>query len=162
MKLFNAFICGTMVFAVACGTMEEIKEADKKERFKRPVTYNFRLITLGTEINSVNENRRSYYRVFIDKKEEGRTTTGFESQDRVFDAKLQPGRHFLEIEKWVLDVRTNGYVKLNNIDQPKPNFFYFESNDDRIVLVKLIDNRYERAFFTIEFEMEKNIEPVQD
>lgn len=124
-------------------------------RFRQPDTYNFKFIGYDINITNPDNDRRSYYRVYIDKIEIGRTTIGLESQDKYFEAKIQPNRHLLVIEKWVLDEKSEKYVKLNNIHQPRPNFVYFGLPEKRIVVITLKnDAPQNRASFEIDYEHE--------
>lgn len=124
-------------------------------RFRQPNTYNFKFIGYDINITNPDNDRRSYYRVYIDKIETGRTTIGLESQDKYFEAKIQPNRHLLVIEKWVLDEKSEKYVKLNNIHQPRPNFIYFGLPEKRIVVITLKnDAPQNRASFEIDYEHE--------
>ena len=70
--------------------------------------YNFKLIGLDKNINNPVDDRRSYYKVYINKIEAGRTTIGLESQSKIFKTILQNNNHLLIIEKWILDKRKNG------------------------------------------------------
>lgn len=125
----------------------------KEQRYKTPQTYNFQFRAWDTAITDPAQDRRSYYRVFIDKVEEGRTTTGLESQEKTYEAMLAPNRHLLNVEKWVLDERQGKYVKLNNVEQPRPSFIYFDLPEARIVVVTM-KNDGERASFHVEFVKE--------
>ena len=102
--------------------------------------YNFKFIGYDQNIKNPDNDRRSYYRIFIDKIESGRTTIGLESQFKTFTLKLPQNRHLLTVEKWVLNKKKKRYVKLNNIDQPKPDFFYFTVPEKRKVVVILNNN----------------------
>ncbi len=124
-------------------------------RFRQPDTYNFKFIGYDINISDPENDRRSYYRVYIDKIEVGRTTIGLESQDKFFEIKIQPNRHLLVVEKWVLDEKSEKYVKLNNILQPRPNFVYFGLPEKRIAVITLKnDAPQNRASFEIDYEHE--------
>jgi len=142
-----------IVAVVGCS----IPAANKKisqPKFKAPSGFNFRLAVSDTGINNPADDRRTYYRVYIDKSEEGRTTTGLESQEKTFEASLQPNRHLVTIEKWVLDEKISSYTKLNNVEQPRPNFYYFEAETDRILILKIRVGRNGKAVYSIDFERE--------
>jgi hypothetical protein len=128
------------------------QEKEGVDGFRAPEKYNFRFIGFDSDIDDPENDRRSYYRVYVDKAEEGRTTIGLESQEKVFEASLPPNRHLITIEKWVLDLKTGRYLKLNNIDQPKPNFFYFDLPEKRIVIVKKRTDRNGSAEYMVDFE----------
>ena len=83
---------------------------------------------------------RSYYRVYIDKIDVGRTDIALESQKKTYTSKLSINRHLLKIEKYVLDSNNSKYVKLNNILQPKPSYTYFEIQEDRITTIIIEQN----------------------
>jgi hypothetical protein len=121
-------------------------------RYKKPDTYNLRFIGFDTEIDDPVNDRRAYYKIFIDKAEEGRTTTGLESQEKTCETMLQPNRHLITVEKWVLDQKSGRYIKLNNIEQPRPNYVYFELPGDRIVVIEMRSRKDGTADFTVDFE----------
>lgn len=122
-------------------------------RYKKPDSYNLKLVAYDVNIDNPARDRRSYYKIFLNKVEVGRTTIGLESQDKVFEAKVPLNRHLLVVEKWILDEREGRYVKLNNIDQPKPNFVYFGIPEHRIVLITLKNDSVKgRAEFEIDYE----------
>ncbi len=87
------------------------------------VNVNFRFVAYDTGITHPDDDKRCYYKVFIDKIDAGRTTIGLESQKKYFEAKLSPNTHVIVVEKWVLDEREGEYKKLNNILQHKPNYY---------------------------------------
>lgn len=130
-----AALCMSVLLFAGCATTDSTGE--KTITYKKPDAYNFRFTGLDTEIDDPSKDRRSYYKIFIDKAEEGRTTTGLESQEKSCDAMLQPNRHLVTVEKWILDQRSGRYIKLNNIEQPKPNFVYFDLPEDRIVVIEM-------------------------
>jgi hypothetical protein len=133
----------------------EKSEVRSAQRFKKPGAYNFRFIGYDVNITGPENDRRSYYRIMIDKIEAGRTVTGLESQEKAFESMVDANRHLLMVEKWVLDEKQEKYVKVNNIDQPRPNFVYFGASADRVVLVILKNDAMEnRAVFEIEYEYE--------
>ena len=120
--------------------------------FKKAEEYNFKFTGYDSTVSTPDMDRRCYYKIYIDKVEDGRTTTGLESQKKVYEAKLSINRHLLVIEKWVLDEKKGKYVKLNNIDQPKPNFIYFDIVEDKIVLIEMNSDEKGNAEYEIEFE----------
>ena len=120
--------------ASTCAAPTMKRESDE---YRKPGVYNFKFVGFDTDIKNPDNDRRSYYKIFIDKNEEGRTTTGLESQEKTFEIMLTPNRHLVTIEKWVLDQKTGRYIKLNNIEQPKPNYVYFSLPEGRIVIVEL-------------------------
>lgn len=137
---------------VSCGSRPLLPE---EGRYRQPDAYNFKFVGYDADITNPENDRRSYYRIFIDKIEVGRTTIGLESQDKYFEAKIQPNRHLLVVEKWVLDEKSGKYLKLNNIHQPRPNYVYFGLPEKRIVVVTLKnDASRNMASFEIDYEHE--------
>ena len=145
-----AALCMAALLIAGCATTGTT--GVKTITYKKPDAYNFRFIGLDTEIDDPSRDRRSYYKIFIDKSEEGRTTTGLESQEKSCDAMLQPNRHLVTVEKWVLDQKTGRYIKLNNIEQPKPNFVYFDLPEDRIVIIEMKTLGDGTSEFVIDYE----------
>jgi 5-formaminoimidazole-4-carboxamide-1-beta-D-ribofuranosyl 5'-monophosphate synthetase len=78
-----------------------------------------------------------------------RQPTGLESQKKSFEARIQANRHLLTVEKWVLDPKKEAYVKVNNIGQPKPDFFYFDMEGDSPVTITMEVSSDNRASFTV-------------
>ncbi|MDA3900852.1 MAG: hypothetical protein PF637_10075 [Spirochaetes bacterium] len=89
-------------------------------------------------ISDPANDKRSYYRIFIDKVEVGRTEIGLESQLKKFATTTEPNSHLLRIEKYVLDDKSDRYVKVNNIDQPRPNFIYFDNSDKKDIRIDIV------------------------
>jgi len=98
---------------------------------------NFYITIYDTDIENPENDRRCYYMIYIDKLESGRTVTGLESQQKDFDTYLAPNRHLIKVEKWILNESLGRYVKMNNIDQPKPDYIYINIEKDKIVHVIL-------------------------
>lgn len=147
LRLLQAF----MILALYIGCASSVMQ-DDAIRYRTPEDYNFRFIGYDTDVSNPDDDRRSYYKLFIDKAEEGRTTTGLESQQKTYEGNLQPNRHLVTIEKWVLDQKSGRYVKLNNIEQPKPNFVYFDLPEDRIVIIRMISTKEGVSDFKIDYE----------
>ena len=124
-------------------------------KYKIPDNYNFKFIAIDTEIENPVNDRRSYYKIYIDKIEEGRTTTGLESQSKSFKIMLSSNRHLLSVEKWVIDKNAGRYVKLNNIEQPKPNYVYFNTQDNRIVIINMKSGKNGKTNFSQRFDTEE-------
>ena len=125
---------------------------DSGDDYLKPDKFNFRFYGYDAEIDNPENDRRSYYKIFIDKADEGRTTTGLESQGKTYESSLSPNRHLIMVEKWVLDQKTSRYIKLNNIEQPKPNFFYFDLPENRIVKVEMKTLKDGQTEFKADFE----------
>ncbi len=114
------------------------------------VNVNFRFIAYDTGITNPDDDKRCYYKIFIDKLDAGRTTIGLESQKKYFEAKLSSNMHLIVVEKWVLDEREGEYKKVNNILQPKPNFFYFETKASSLTeLIMINDKMVNKAQFAV-------------
>jgi hypothetical protein len=119
----------------------------------QPKEYNFKFVGYDINIDDPSFDRRSYYKIFIDKIDAGRTTIGLESQKKIFESKISSNRHLLVVEKWVLDEKKGQYVKLNNIEQPKPGYLYFELHDDKAAVINLKnDPLNNKSEFQLEFE----------
>ena len=130
-------------------------DTDENQSNKKAVSYNLKIIILDEHVDNPDSDRRCYYRIFIDKIEAGRSTTGLESQEKTFECMLDINRHLVTVEKWVLDEYKGKYIKLNNIEQPRPNFAYFEIDGRRIVLVRITnDIRSGETAVSVSFEGE--------
>lgn len=113
---------------------------------------NFFIYIYDTDIDNPDNDRRCYYMIYIDKIEAGRTTTGLESQEKYFDTLLSSNRHLIKVEKWILNESLGRYVKMNNIDQPKPDFIYINIDEDKIVKVKLKSSKSGIASYSMTVE----------
>ena len=98
-SVYLLILTAFMAFIFSCGGEKIIRE----ERFKKPDSYNFKFIIFNDDIKNPSQDRRCYYRIYIDKIEKGRTSTGLESQEKIFETTLEGERHLVSIEKWVLD-----------------------------------------------------------
>lgn len=159
MNLRTPCVAAFLAFACICGcaAQREISRdggAVDSGRYRTPEKYNFRFIGYDDGIDNPENDRRSYYRIYIDKAEEGRTTIGLESQEKVFETTLAPNRHLVTIEKWVLDQKSGRYIKLNNIEQPKPNYIYFDLPENRIVIVEKRTGAKGEAEYRVDYERE--------
>lgn len=113
---------------------------------------NFFIYIYDTDIDNPDNDRRCYYMIYIDKIEAGRTTTGLESQEKYFDTLLSNNRHLIKVEKWILNERLGRYVKMNNIDQPKPDFIYINIDEDKTIKVKLKSSKSGIASYSMTVE----------
>lgn len=138
----------------ADGTVKEMPEEPVKEYAeKKQRDYNLKFIAYDINIDDPAWDRRSYYKVFIDKVEAGRTTIGLESQKKVFESNVSVNRHLLVVEKWALDEKKGQYIKLNNIEQPKPGYVYFNMPDDKTAVITLKNDPFaNKSEFDVEFE----------
>ncbi|HOW81945.1 MAG TPA: hypothetical protein PK573_05250 [Spirochaetota bacterium] len=154
MKRFMIFLLLFQAVVFGCTTGKDtVKEETPQvppDEFLLPEKYNVRFIGYDDWIDLPENDRRCYYRVFIDKADEGRTTTGLESQEKYFETNLEPNRHLIMVEKWVLDESEGKYYKLNNIDQPRPNFVYFDLPGDRVVIITMVTGKDLEATFSID------------
>ncbi|MDY6935743.1 MAG: hypothetical protein SVZ03_16180 [Spirochaetota bacterium] len=140
-----------LIFQLFC--VEERKTVKDIRVYREPKGYNIKFIGYDININNPERDRRAYYKVYIDKLEVGRTTIGLESQLKTFEYKIQSNRHLLMVEKYALDEKRGKYIKLNNIEQPKPNFIYFNLPLDKVVVITLInDIIYNKSSFGIDVE----------
>jgi len=148
------FIATALLVSFISGCRETGDNIVIIDRYKSPHGYNVQLIAHSPGIDDPSLDRRCYYKVFINKMEEGRTETALDSQKKYFKMSLPPNRHLLRVEKWVLDEKNEKYVKLNNIDQPKPGFIYFDVPENRIVTIELKVNRDGKAEYSMSHEKE--------
>ncbi len=162
------------MFLISCSTadrnkrIEHPEEAVKKEEpEKEPVIeepavetpeikhreFNLKFIAYDINIEDPAWDRRSYYKVYIDKVDAGRTTIGLESQKKVFESNISSNRHLLVAEKWALDEKKGQYIKLNNIEQPKPDYIYFDMPEDKTAVITLKNDPFaNKSEFSVEFE----------
>ena len=133
---------------------EKTVPEDKSDSFfepsyKKPEDFNIRLIVSGT----LNSPQKIYYRVSIDDEDAGRTTIGTDAEEKVFESMTSPAKHVLLVEKFVLDETKDRYVRVKNIDQPKPDSLEFDLPADRILVIRLVDNGGDApAEYRTEFE----------
>ena len=113
------------------------------------IKYNFVFTAVNNFIDRPERDGRVFYRIFINKEEYGRTTTGLESQVKIYETNLSEKRHLLNVEKWVLN-NSGEYVRANNILQPTPDFVYFNIIPNRITSVTLQVNNRGRYEFLVE------------
>lgn len=113
---------------------------------------NFFISVYDSDVENPENDRRCYYMIYIDKAESGRTAIGLESQEKDFNALLTENRHLIKIEKWVLNENLGRYVKLNNIEQPKPDFIYFNIEGDKIIKIKVKSSKAGIASYSMTAE----------
>ena len=131
----------TCCFIAGCTAVK--KENDKQ--FKK----NFYITIADTDIDSPEHDRHCYYVIYINKVESGRTNTGLESQEKYYEEYLIPNRHLIKIEKWVLNEVLGRYIKVNNIDQPKPDYIYINIEKNKTVKVTVKSSKSGNASFSI-------------
>jgi hypothetical protein len=148
-------------------TVKADREKEKKHElpdifepgYKKPADANIRLIITG----SAAADRIVYYRVFIDDEDAGRSTIGEDGAPKSFQSLIEPARHTLNVEKYVLDTIKDKYIRVKNIDQPKPDSFTFELPEDRILVIHLTDNGGEmQAEYRTEFERDSILPDFSD
>jgi len=121
-------------------------------KYKKPDKYNFKLIVFRNNLQDPSQDKRCYYKVYIDKEYIGRTTIALDSQKKFFTKKISDVRHLLVIEKWELDPVAKKYVKLNNVQQPKPSFHYFTTHKKRIVVITMQIGKDRKTSYAKDFE----------
>lgn len=123
--------------------------------FKKAGDVNVRLIVSGKVSDTEAAAQQIYYRIFIDQADAGRTTIGGSGDEKVFESRIEPNAHTVQVEKYILDEHKGRYVKVKNIDQPKPDSFDFTVMPDRILIIRLKDNGPDaQAEFTSDYERE--------
>jgi len=134
-------------------TVVEVPE--ETETYKKPEAFNLRLVIRTINAEGELAARKTYYRVFIDGTEQGRTTIGEEIQEKSFEAYVPAENHTITVEKYVLDERRGKYVKLKNIEQPKPDSYTVELPEDRILNLSFEeDGATAEGIFSASFEKE--------
>ncbi len=98
--------------------------SDQSETEKETEKGRILLKVIDSGIDGPSEDRRVFYRIYMNKLETGRTTTGLESQYKTYETSVSPNRHLIMLEKWALNAEQGEYVKLNNINQLKPSYCY--------------------------------------
>jgi len=138
MRKKNIFII--ILFSLAtfysCQTIK--KNNITKDEVKKNLNYNVIVSVNTIGIDNPTNDYRCFYKIFIDKIEVGRTTTGLESQNKIFKAKLSTNKHVLTLEKYQLVLQKKRYKKLNNIKQIKPNFSYFDIEKNKLTEIKIV------------------------
>ncbi len=143
----------TIIFFSYCSDKKLVKVDVDKGFLSEEKDYNFRFIGYDINIDDPERDRRAYYKIKIDKLDVGRTTIGLESQKKIFEATITHNRHLLIIQKWVLNEKKGKYLKLNNIEQPKPDYIYFDLPEDKIAVITLkSDPLSNRSAFSVEVE----------
>ena len=137
---------------IICISIFGCKTSEKETNRKVEGENNFFISIYDSDIDNPENDRRCYYMIYVDKIESGRTTTGLESQEKYFDTQLTSNRHLIKVEKWVLNESLGRYVKMNNIDQPKPDFIYINIDKDRIVKVKLKSSKSGTSSYSMTIE----------
>jgi len=147
MRLKYIFILFSIFMISSCKTGPDITDGGVTD-----YKYNFIITASDSDIDHPDRDRISFYVVYIDKVEAGRTTTGLESQDKYFESNLTPNKHLIILEKWILDKSKGRYVKLNNIEQPKPNFIYITIEKGKQTRIRMRSANTGVATYTSETE----------
>ncbi|MBN2040081.1 MAG: hypothetical protein JW864_08580 [Spirochaetes bacterium] len=157
----------SLIIMMSCSTGDQTRKDDninstiadnspidvEPEEVRRPREYNFRFIGYDINIDDPAWDRRSYYRIYLDKIDAGRTTIGLESQQKTFESKISSNRHLLVVEKWALDEKKGQYIKLNNIEQPKPHYIYFNLPKDKAAVITLKNDPFtNKSDFEVVYE----------
>lgn len=140
------FLFLTSISIISCSTTGK----DITGKHKNDI--NFYITINDSDIDNPENDRRCYYMIYIDKIESGRTTTGLESQQKQFETQLSANRHLIKVEKWILNESLGRYVKMNNIDQPKPDFIYINIDKGKVVKVNLKSSKSGTAFYSMTVE----------
>ncbi len=147
MRIFLNYILLLFCLSIiGCGTT--CKEITKKNKGEN----NIYITIYDSDIDNPENDRRCYYMIYVDKTESGRTTTGLESQQKQFETALTVNRHLIKVEKWILNENLGRYVKMNNIDQPKPDYIYVNIEEDKVVKVNLKSSKSGTAFYSVVIE----------
>ncbi len=107
----------------------------KSMKYKIPDNFNF-LISSHDISDQVKANDIVFFKVYINGREVGRTTTGLSQIVKNFKDMLTPGVHVVSLVRWQLDKVKKKYRRVNNILQPKP--FKITIPENRIVEIKVI------------------------
>ena len=149
--LQKPFLIFILIF-IACGTPERRDDASDTSDTRPKTGNNFYIHIYDSGIVNSEDDRQCYYTIYIDKIESGRTTTGLESQVKIFEAELPPDKHLIKVEKWILNENLGRYMKVNNIDQPKPDFIYVDIRKNDTVRVKVKSSKTGVATYNIGVE----------
>ena len=144
----NLFIL-IFLISVGCTTVDKQDPIEKPDPIKIKDGNNFYIYIYDSDITD-SADRKCYYTVYINNIDSGRTTTGLESQEKVFETTLTPDKHLVKVEKWVLNENLGRYVKVNNIDQPKPDFIYVDIKRNDTVRVKVRSTKSGAAKYSME------------
>ncbi len=134
----------TLILAAGCTTTKKSIQEETPPILQN----NFKVSIWDSHVKDPRNDRRCFYRIYINKQPVGRTTTGLESQLKTFETELEPNNHLLRIEKWVLDEENGRYVKLNNIEQPKPDYIYFIVKKNEQTSIMAQTGRYGKTTFS--------------
>jgi len=148
MKKFFFIFLVLLAFLVNAGCTRYGNEIIKKTNSGN----NFYITIHDSDVDNPENDRRCYYIIYVDKIESGRTTIGLESQEKYFETLLPSNRHLIKVEKWILNESLGRYTKMNNIDQPKPDFIYIIIEKNKIVNVKLQSSKSGTATYSMIIE----------
>lgn len=155
----------SMIIFISCSSREQTintknsKDTDKIDciqdnNYKKPYDCNFIFNVIHEQTNSSERSEKMFFRIFIDNIEIGRTETGRIGESLSFKGMIPTERNQeLRIEMYLLDSTKGRYVKVRNIEQPKPDRFIFTIPADRIIIVNLsISDSNGETTFTTDFE----------
>lgn len=104
----------------------------------KPEGYNFRIKCMNT---SLENTKKSFIKIYINDEEVGRTETGYDNDAVSYQTLLEMNKTLeLRVEKYILDDQKGRYVKMRNIDQPKPDRYRFLIPEGRILIVNFYLN----------------------
>ena len=126
------------LICISCSGSNNLVREIEPTHQKYKDEFNLEIVCVVDGIADPSQDRRSFYKIYINKNESGRTTTGLESQRKFLKMRLEPNRHLLKIEKWVLDPEMKTYRKLNNIEQPRPAYVYFDLPEGKYMIITAI------------------------
>jgi hypothetical protein len=142
------FIIYPLIINVSACTTENIKNIDLNENKenvvinKKPSLYNLKIIAYDKEINSSNKvdsTDQSFYRIFIDEKDCGRTDISFTNEIKTFTIMIDNGKKpVIRLEKYILDENKGKYIRVKNIFQPKAYSCESPILSDRITVITFV------------------------
>ncbi|MCL2025388.1 MAG: hypothetical protein FWG92_01105 [Leptospirales bacterium] len=146
MRLLKVFYFCAATLIMACTGTQTIDTIE-------PVGRHSSVIFCGYDsgITDPKFDRQSFYKIYINKAEAGRTTIGLESQRKTFEKEISVNSHLLSVEKWVLNEKLGEYEKLNNVWQPKPSYCYFEVKKNNSTFINM-EVKNGEAVFTFVFK----------
>jgi hypothetical protein len=113
------------------------KGSDEKSptavEYIKPEGYNFIIKCMNT---SLENTKKSFIKIYINDEEVGRTETGYDHDAVSYQSLLEMNKTLeLRVEKYILDDQKGRYIKMRNIDQPKPDRYRFLIPEGRILIV---------------------------
>ncbi|HOJ50166.1 MAG TPA: hypothetical protein PKW55_05080 [Spirochaetota bacterium] len=109
-------------------------------------------------VNNYQEDVESYAEIYIDKKNVGITEQKLLSQEKNFEFETSYEKHLLQVNIFIQDPLKKKWVRLKNIDQPKPIYFIPNSAYDNLYIKMTYypgKNGNSRYYFTGSFLIDK-------